>query len=129
MFRNKYAWILPCFWAILLLSVSSLPNFSTDSLAISMSDKLWHIFAYLPLGFLLFYAIQEKPGPFASAPMRWAMILGLFYAVFDEAHQHFIPGRQLDVLDLLANIVGVVLGIFVFLVQRQIYLRYRESGS
>jgi VanZ family protein len=34
----------------------------------------------------------------------------------DEFHQYFVPGRQSDVLDLLADAVGIALGVLAFIV-------------
>ncbi|MGB5540538.1 MAG: VanZ family protein, partial [Gammaproteobacteria bacterium] len=32
------------------------------------------------------------------------------YGVLDEIHQYFVPGRQADVLDVLADVSGGLLG-------------------
>jgi VanZ family protein len=34
----------------------------------------------------------------------------------DEFNQTFVPGRRSDVFDLLADAVGISLGVFVFIV-------------
>ncbi|MFQ5630333.1 MAG: VanZ family protein [bacterium] len=129
MFRNGSAWILPVFWAIALFALSSIPDFTTKSLAITLSDKIWHIIAYLPLGFWLHYAIEQKPGPFASAPANWAVFLGSLYGFVDEFHQYFVPGRFLDAHDLLANTAGVLSGTVLFLLYRKIVFRQKENTS
>jgi len=52
-------------------------------------------------------------------PLPIIFILGLIYAVSDEIHQSFVPGRDCSAGDLLADIVGLSIGLSV-------YLRYRR---
>ncbi len=52
-------------------------------------------------------------------PVPIIFILGLIYAVSDEIHQSFVPGRDCSAGDLLADIVGLSIGLSV-------YLRYRR---
>jgi VanZ family protein len=127
MFRNNRAWFLPIIWAILLFISSSIPNFTTESFSIKLSDKIWHFIAYMPLGFLMHYAMEQKPGPFVSAPASWSALFGILYGIFDEFHQYFVPGRFLDGFDLVANTLGVLFGIWLFLIFRKLNLGQKEN--
>jgi len=40
-----------------------------------------------------------------------ALALSLAYAVLDETHQHFVPGRQFAVADLLLDAEGSILAL------------------
>ena len=40
----------------------------------------------------------------------------LLYAIFDEVHQYFVPTRFFDVVDILCNSIGVILGIIFSLI-------------
>jgi VanZ family protein len=40
----------------------------------------------------------------------WAIALGIAYALSDEIHQSFVPGRQGAFLDFAIDSVGVVAG-------------------
>ena len=42
-----------------------------------------------------------------------AAAIGIAYAVTDEVHQAFVPGRHGAVLDVLVDAVGVLLGVYV----------------
>ena len=56
------------------------------------------------LGALLFRALgRELP----------AIAIGIAYAVTDEVHQAFVPGRHGAVLDVLVDAVGVLVGVYV----------------
>lgn len=48
---------------------------------------------------------------------RWlillAIVIGVTYAASDEYHQGFVPGRNADVMDWAADIVGLSAGILL----------------
>ena len=52
------------------------------------------------------------PGLFRK-PVLPAFIIGFFYAVSDEIHQYFVPGRAMQSQDVLIDTAGVFLGICI----------------
>ena len=71
--------------------------------------KLAHATEYAVLGFLLTgsYADRSKKRLLqAGVPI----ILGALYAVSDELHQLFVPGRSCELTDMLIDSSGVVAG-------------------
>ncbi|HSH41142.1 MAG TPA: VanZ family protein, partial [Arenicellales bacterium] len=56
-----------------------------------------------------------RPGPAGyAAQARWlALGLAVLYGISDEWHQSFVPGREPDVLDVLADGVGAAVGILL----------------
>ena len=40
----------------------------------------------------------------------FAVLAGVLWGVLDEIHQAFVPGRSADLLDLVADSVGIVIG-------------------
>jgi VanZ family protein len=42
------------------------------------------------------------------------LLLGGFYAVLDEIHQAFVPGRTADVYDALADVIGVLIVVNIY---------------
>lgn len=42
--------------------------------------------------------------------------IGASYAVFDEIHQYFIPGRSAQILDVCIDTLGVLTGIFILII-------------
>ena len=42
--------------------------------------------------------------------MRSAIAIASLYGVTDEYHQLFVPGREFDVLDLVADTIGSIVG-------------------
>ena len=53
------------------------------------------------------------------------MFICLFYAVTDEYHQMFIPGRGSSVSDVLIDFGGALVGLgFFYLAYYKVYVRY-----
>jgi VanZ family protein len=74
-------------------------------------DKPWHLLAYLGLGVLAVRAVAG--GLPARISWRIAVVgiaIAVGYAVTDELHQMFVPGRSAQLSDLVADALGVVAG-------------------
>ena len=74
-----------------------------EILAFAGADKLVHFLSFLGLAFLADAGWAEH-----GFDARKYLPL-LVYAATVEALQHFVPGRQLDAWDLLANASGIML--------------------
>lgn len=72
-------------------------------------DKLAHSAVFGAVALLAGVAIG------ARSPHSWTLgaLAGCALALADEAHQLVLPGRQADVLDLVADLVGVALSIWL----------------
>jgi VanZ family protein len=44
-----------------------------------------------------------------------SLIVGIIYAISDEIHQGFIPGRAAKITDVMIDTMGVAVGILVLL--------------
>jgi VanZ family protein len=95
-------------WAAGIFTLSSLSRPPGPPLVHGL-DKVAHFTAYLVLGLLTARALGAR-----SQRPRTAALLGLLlaslYGVSDEWHQHFVPGRSVDALDLLADVLGACAG-------------------
>lgn len=72
-----------------------------------MSDKLLHSLEYGVLGILLYRAFHQTIRPLKS--MSLAIMCAVGFGLTDELHQWFVPNRQLDIWDLLADTLGASL--------------------
>ena len=72
--------------------------------------KIAHATEYAVLGALLVRATGRP---------RTAAVLGVLYAVSDEVHQGFVPGRHASPLDVGIDVVGVLLGVWIWQRHRQ----------
>lgn len=76
--------------------------------------KAAHFTEYTLLGFALMLhaaALREKKG--LRFPGTTACIIGSLYAVSDELHQIFVPGRSGEGKDVLLDSAGVLLGVLL----------------
>jgi VanZ family protein len=92
-------------WAALIFVVSSIPDLGTGLGGWDLAlRKLAHAAEFGVLGLLLLRALGNE---------RAALVLGVAYAVTDELHQHFVPGRLASPLDVVVDALGVAVGVFV----------------
>ena len=50
-----------------------------------------------------------------------SILVGLIYAISDEYHQSFVPGRSAEIRDVLIDTTGVMFGIIIVLVIISVY--------
>jgi VanZ family protein len=87
--------------------VSSLP----DPPIPSGTDKPLHWLAYLGLAVVVVRAVAGGlPGRVDVWTAATAMAIAVGYAVTDEVHQMFVPGRSAEMYDLLADAAGAITG-------------------
>ena len=55
---------------------------------------------------------------------RNAILLGMLYAISDEIHQGFSPGRSPRIADVYIDTLGVILGTLLILLVIKIYDKY-----
>lgn len=76
------------------------------------SDKVAHAIAYFGFGLLAFRAVAGRLAAQVTLPRATAtMLISIVYAVTDEVHQLFVPGRYGDVLDVVADATGAALAL------------------
>jgi VanZ family protein len=101
------AWLPLLAWMGLIFAFShqpsgSLPNFGAADLSIK---KGGHFIAYLILAILARRALGHS---------GWALLWTAVYAVSDEFHQTFIPGRQGSGVDVLIDCAGGLTGLLIY---------------
>jgi hypothetical protein len=97
------AWLPVVAWAGLIFTLSSVPDLGTGLGGWDLLlRKLAHAAEYAVLGLLLFRALGRVAAAF------W---LGAAYAVTDEIHQAFVPGRVGSPVDFAIDAAGVAIGI------------------
>ena len=106
-------------WAGVIYYLSSQPGTDTPML-FPFQDKLLHIIAYAILGFLGMGALEAATHGYHAWQVWLIAVLVSVYGILDELHQRFVPGRTMDGFDVLADVAGGLLGIWVMytLVQR-----------
>ncbi|MBA2423994.1 MAG: VanZ family protein [Actinobacteria bacterium] len=99
-------WLPVAAWVALIFAFSSVPDLGTGLGGWDLVlRKLAHAAEFGVLGALLLRAIDRAGVAFA---------LGTLYAVSDELHQMFVPGRMGSPLDVAIDTVGVACGVLLW---------------
>jgi len=92
-----------------------IPSTELDAVTLNhIVRKNAHFFIYCLLGFLVMNAMtRSEITKFYSVLMSFG--IGVIYAITDELHQGFVPGRGPGLKDILIDSAGVCFGIFLFI--------------
>ncbi|HOQ49569.1 MAG TPA: VanZ family protein, partial [Candidatus Kapabacteria bacterium] len=74
-------------------------------------DKLLHLVAYFFYSLLLMLFFISNFNFNKRKVLLITFVFATLYAISDEFHQSFVPGRDASVYDLLANILGISLSL------------------
>jgi VanZ family protein len=107
--RQILPWVLSGFYALLIFAGSSVPLPAFPG-TISLPDKLAHVLEYLPLGLLLMWAFWSSGSPTRKRALLTTVFVVMLYALSDEFHQSFVPGRQPEVIDGVMDVLGGLIG-------------------
>ena len=110
----KY-WIPVYVWGCFIYFLSSLPSPPGPPFEIPFLDKISHLIEYIILSYLLKRAFCASSNLKLNAHSQLlAMAIAILYGISDEFHQHFVPNRSVEGLDLLFDSIGAVLGSFIY---------------
>ncbi|BAF72618.1 VanZ family protein [Sulfurovum sp. NBC37-1] len=71
-----------------------------------LSDKWTHFLAFAVLTLLLRLSYRTK--------VLWTVAAMLFYGVFIEISQYFTPNRCAEFLDVVADAIGIAIGLLLY---------------
>ncbi|GIN71383.1 hypothetical protein J14TS2_18580 [Bacillus sp. J14TS2] len=135
----KYGlFLLVLFWMVLIFTLSNQPKTDSRELSSSLTEKVLstieivlpdlevneerlhhiirknaHFLAYCLLGVLVIFSINRmKLAPIRSIGL--AMAVCILFAISDEVHQLFVPGRGAEVKDVLIDSAGASVGIGLY---------------
>ena len=104
--RLASSWLPPLAWMAIIFALSAQHGGGQLAEAEVVLRKVAHAIGYLVLTLLLLRALRRS-GATAAVPV--AMAAALAYAVSDEWHQSFVPGRGATAQDVAIDGVGVAL--------------------
>lgn len=74
--------------------------------------KLAHVTIYT-LGGAITLIFVDKFNTTNKKKVIYSLVFCIIYAVFDEIHQYYVPGRSSEIRDVLIDTIGASLGIFI----------------
>ncbi|HHX61645.1 MAG TPA: VanZ family protein [Epulopiscium sp.] len=137
MAKNKkvFPWLLAISWMALIFYLSHQPAAQSSNLSSGLTELIMniinkiapdlslgfesfhhfvrknaHFFAYLVLGVLVANATRGYKGK----GIMVALLICVLYAISDELHQLFIPGRSGQVMDVVIDSAGSVVGVLSY---------------
>lgn len=106
-------WIPPFFWAVLIFTLSSIQVGSTSEFYWKdfLVKKTAHLIEYFIFSLLIYRAFINT-GTLKNKAILYSFSLAVFYAMTDEYHQSFTPGRGPAVRDVIIDAFGSGLAVF-----------------
>jgi VanZ family protein len=116
--RNMLNWAPALVYMGLIYYLSSLSH--PPSALVIAPDYVLHGVEYFVLYVLVFLAMHEGLHRYPGRGSFWVpAVFAVLYGMLDEYHQKFVPNRDASIRDLLADMVGVGVGVpFVLLSDR-----------
>ena len=87
----------------------------------SLSDKSTHFIAFAVLALLLRVAYPVT--------LLQTFLLLLFYATFIELSQFFTPNRNAELLDVVADVIGIGIGLLLYPLILRLMRRYAVHAT
>lgn len=119
-----YYWLPVLLYCLLIFIQSSYPS-PENIPSLPYIDKVIHFAVYAILGILFFMAFRTQR---FKENINMVIILSILssslYGMSDEVHQYFVPHRDADLMDFLADVAGSICGVYVIK-----YISYRLSDN
>lgn len=103
-------------WALFIFTLSAGPGISlpVEWWKLFSPDKWGHAIVYGILSVLILWGFA-KIGKTGSPFVFWGFSIAAGYGIAMELMQYtFFPGRYFEVLDIIANIIGSIIGLVLF---------------
>ena len=96
---------------LFIVYLSHIPqdNLPQEASGINNIDLLFHFFEYSFLGFLFYQSISVD-NLLDVKPLHGAVLIGILFALSDEYHQSFVPGRHMSLMDIIFDSLGILFG-------------------
>lgn len=114
--------------SLCIIFLSSQATFDLPVWKIIGFDKVAHICAYLAYGLCVQFAYYGLSGnPIKNKIIIGTLIISALFGASDEFHQYFVPGRNCDIFDFLADITGASISLLLMSTNKKIvnYLKLR----
>ena len=109
-----YYWFPILIYCLLIFIQSSYPSIKSVP-ELPYIDKVLHFFAYALLGALFLRALKTtRIKNKLKLVLILSVLLSSLYGISDEIHQYFVPYRDADLMDVLANMLGGIMGVYIY---------------
>ena len=88
--------------------MSNIFNITNSDMLTFIIRKLAHFTEYLILGILVYNFIKNY-----DKKNYISIIICMIYAISDEVHQIYVPGRSFQIRDIIIDTLGAIIGILI----------------
>jgi VanZ family protein len=118
--QRARAWAPAAAYMLLIWGLSSMSHIPINLDRVPFQDKGVHFVEYGTLAVLLAHAIRGTWRSWRPLSVFAMSVLGTtLWGLIDEIHQAFVPGRVADARDLMADLLGALLGACVYALVKQ----------
>ena len=135
--RKIISWLAVVLWLALIFVLSAQPVYKSNGLSKGISEemvkiiekispdrhinidrfnhylrKIAHFLSYMVLAILMMNVLRLMRVS-GGKKIAIALVVCILFAISDEFHQLFVPGRGSQVKDVLIDTAGAIVGIFV----------------
>jgi VanZ family protein len=123
MAKIKY-WLPTVIWMAIIFSFSQHPSIQASSTSILdfIIKKMAHFWEYFILSTLLAYSLTKSTSASRRRTTLLAIVISIVYALTDEFHQSFVPGRTPAMRDIIIDITGALSAQIVILRSKRFWL-------
>jgi len=111
-------------YAGLIFLASSISTIPSELPEFSFRDKIIHITEFMIFGSLIWRSAKRWNLEIKSNRFKTLVfVIGAIYAASDEIHQLYVPGRNGNFYDWLADIIGLAIGLitaYIFYNKRKV---------
>ena len=120
--------------SIICIIFSSQEYIELPDIGFDFIDKILHFSAFFIYGISIQTAIitnidyiKEKINISPNTIIIIVILFGMLFAASDEIHQYFVPGRSADILDWIADSLGIICSIFLYNSIQKIILKIKNK--
>ena len=112
MTKKIFLWTIVVSYASIIFLVSSIEGSEIDTGPPGI-DKLLHVIEYLILSFLLYASFKKSSNKIKNTTIfLLSFSISALFGISDEIHQLFVPNRYFELLDILSDSLGSLIGAF-----------------
>jgi len=113
--RRAIRWLPVLAWMVVIFCVSAQPDLPhhPEALIDVIVRKLSHMAEYAVLAALSLWALGTASSSIPRSHFVCSFVLAALYALSDELHQRFVPGRDPRGLDVGFDVAGAALALLV----------------
>ena len=83
-----------------------------------------HMLVFAGFSAVLFFALDSSThGNMKRLCPLFALLITFAYGLTEEIHQHYVPGRTMDMADALVDLIGATMAQLMIVVERRLVFR------